>query len=87
MATIKIIVTIKGGSGKVTITMAGIPDIEINNSGETDWSLPKGDQFIMVGAIPPVGGSIEVSFLQGEGKIASHTYKSAKVIPFILEVS
>ncbi len=87
MANIQVIVTIKGGAGEVILTKAGIPDIIISSSGTSNLSLSTGDHYIMVGAIPPDDGTIEISFHQDDTSLASHTYKSPKTIPFLLEVS
>lgn len=87
MANIQVIVTIKGGAGEVILTMAGIPDIHLTSSGTSNLPLSSGDHFIMVGAIPPDGGTIEISFHQDDTSLASHTFKSPKTIPFLLEVS
>lgn len=87
MAQIDIITTIKGGAGKVTVTKAGIDDIEIESSGTSQITLSAGDHFLMVGAEPPSGGTIEVKFEQSGTNLGSHTYKKAGTVSFQLEVS
>lgn len=89
MPNITIKITILGGPGSVTISKFEMDDIKVDRTPlEPIYvDLPLGVNYFSVAAMPPNDGSVSVAFLQNGELLDAHTFKSPKIIPFIVEVS